>query len=482
MLEWETQGEIMSYPKQYWHLYRISLQHRQGYHWAPLPTAQTWLETTTFSANSLPEQLLQVFQATQGEPHRQALAGLCLRCYVSQPILQSCQRLASLFSAQQNFTYQDLLPLVLHDDGQRLILIDEATDSNQVQLNEAAQLSPCQFQIFAVEILRSYGAQRENKLSLKNWAFLKTKQHPEIRAFLAEFGFQHLTDWALLNRARKSQFEQLAPADQSLLKAFHAVYRRDRRQQTKQRTKCQTPTEAQLLEMDAYCVDQGYPSRAPKLLLGDLHRLAEQLRQYDIWRSRESLETYDADSGDYAPRRDLPHESLDEGNLEQRELIQFLHNQLAIAFDESLQDNLKQKQQKLAKSKRYKPFADQYLQGLSLYYIQAQSLAEIAPQLGMSSWDQARRILNPGDLLNQVRRQTTEKLLAKLLDLARQKGLTGPEPDPNYLSSLCQQLEQFVDQELFTEAAAEIRSGKNRRFDSAYAQKLKHYLTNAAPN
>lgn len=91
---------------------------------------------------------------------------------------------------------------------------------------------------------------------------MKTKQHPEIRAFLAEFGFQHLTDWALLNRARKSQFEQLVPADQCLLKAFHGVYRRDRRQQTKQRTKCQTPTEAQLLEMDAYCVDQGYPSRA----------------------------------------------------------------------------------------------------------------------------------------------------------------------------------------------------------------------------
>ncbi|MEB3225960.1 MAG: hypothetical protein VKJ86_09170 [Synechococcus sp.] len=471
----------MSYPKQYWHLYRISLQHRQGYHWAPLTTAQTWLEQTTPIENLLPEQLLQVFRDEQGAYQQRSLAGLCLRCYVSQPILQSCQRLANLFSAQQNFTYQDLLPFALNDDGQRLILIDEATDSKQVQLTDNEQLHPCQFQIFGVEILRSYGAQRDKKLSLKNWAFLKTKQNPEIRTFLSEFGFQSLTDWALLNRARKSQLEQLSPADQALLRAFHAVYRRDRRQQTTQRTKCQPPTEAQLLEMDAYCVDQGYPSRAPKLLLGDLHRLAEQLRQYDIWRSRESLETYDADSGDYAPRRDLPHETLDEGNLEQQDLIQFLHSQLAIAFDESLQDSLKQKQQQLAKSKRYQPFADLYLQGLSLYYIQAQSLAEIAPQLGMSSWDQARRILNPGDLLNQVRRQTTETLLAKLLDLARQKGIIVAEPDPNYLSSLCQQLEQFVDQELFTEAAAEIRSGKNRRFDSTYAQKLKHYL-NATPN
>ncbi|MBV5261727.1 hypothetical protein FLX56_25270 [Synechococcus moorigangaii CMS01] len=472
----------MSYPKQYWHLYRISLQHRQGYHWAPLTTAQTWLEQTTPATNLLPEQLLQIFREDKAGYQRRSLAGLCLRCYVSQPILQSCQRLASLFSAHQNFTYQDLLPLVLNDDGQGLILLDESAASHQVRLTDNDQLHPCQFQIFGVEILRSYGAQRDNKLSLKNWAFLKTKQNPEIRAFLSEFGFQSLTDWALLNRARKTQFEQLSPADQTLLRAFHGVYRRDRRQQTKQRTKCQTPTEAQLLEMDAHCVDQGYPSRAPKLLLGDLHRLAEQLRQYDLWRSRESLETYDADSGDYAPRRDLPHETLDEENLEQQDLLQFLHSQLAIAFEESLQISLQEKRQQLAKSKRYKPFADLYFTGLSLYYVQAQSLAEIAPQLGMSSWDQARRILNPGDLLNQVRRQTTEKLLAKLLDLARQKGIITAEPDPNYLSSLCQQLDQFVDQELFAEAAAEIRSGKNRRFDSAYAQKLKHYLSNATPN
>ncbi|WP_024546558.1 hypothetical protein [Picosynechococcus sp. NKBG15041c] len=472
----------MSYPQQYWHLYRISLQRHQGYHQIPLPTAQTWLNQAKLDSQGLPKQLLQLFRDRQGDLQGQALAGLCLRCYVSQPILQSCQRLASLFSAQQNFTYQELLPFALNDDGQKLILLDEAADSHQVQLSPNNALHPCQFQIFGVEILRSYGAQRDNKLSLKNWAFLKTKQHPEIRAFLSEFGFQHLTDWALLNRARKTQFDQLAPADQTLLQGFHGVYRRDRRCQANQRSKCKPPTEAQLLEIDSYCLEQGYPSREPKLLLRDLQRLAEQLRQYDLWRSRESLETYDAESGDYAPRRDLPQESFDEGDLEQRELQQFLHRQLAIAFEESLQHSLTEKQQQLAKSKRYKPFAELYFTGLSLYYVQAQSLAEIAPQLGMSSWDQARRILNPGDLLNQVRRQTTEKLLAKLLDLARQKGIISAEPEPNYLSSLCQQLDQFVDQELFAEAAAEIRSGKNRRFDSAYAQKLKHYLPNITPN
>jgi hypothetical protein len=472
----------MSYPQQYWHLYRISLQGRQGYQEIPLPTAQAWLDKAMLTSKELSERLLQDFHDEQKDQQQRALAGLCLRCYVSQPILQSCQRLARLFSSQQNFSYQDLLPFALNDDGQRLIFLDASSETNQAEIRGDRQIIPCQFQIFGVEILRSYGAQRDNRLSLKNWAFLRTKQHPEIRAFLSEFGFQHLTDWALLNRARKTQFDQLAPADQTLLQGFHGVYRRDRRRQANQRSKCKPPTEAQLLEIDSYCLAQGYPSREPKLLLRDLQRLAEQLRQYDLWRSRESLETYDAESGDYGPRRDLPQESFDEGDLEQRELQQFLHRQLAIAFEESLQHSLTEKQRQLAKSKRYKPFAELYFTGLSLYYVQAQSLAEIAPQLGMSSWDQARRILNPGDLLNQVRRQTTEKLLAKLLDLARQKGIISAEPEPNYLSSLCQQLDQFVDQELFAEAAAEIRSGKNRHFDSAYAQKLKHYLSNATPH
>ena len=96
----------------------------------------------------------------------------------------------------------------------------------------------------------------------------------------------------------------------------------------------------------------------------------------------------------------------------------------------------------------------------------------------MSSWDQARRILNPGNLLNQVRALTLDMLLEKLMKLAQDKGIIDKSPTPDYLSSLSEQLELFVDKEIFNQAAAEIRSGKNRNFNSPYAQKLKQYLNN----
>ena len=221
--------------------------------------------------------------------------------------------------------------------------------------------------------------------------------------------------------------------------------------------------------------EKGIDIEAKQILMG-LNRVAEQLRQYDIWRSRESLEHYDSDSGDYQLRRDLPHASLDEDHLEQEEMIQLLHQYLAIALETSITSVIKDKEKQLANSKRYREFANKFLEGLRLYYLEAQSLKEIAPQLGMSSWDQARRVLNPGNLLNQVRSLTVDQLLDKLIKLAQSKGIIDQSPTSNYLSTLCQQLETYVDTEIFAAAAAEIQSGKNRSFNSPYAQKLKEYL------
>ena len=51
-------------------------------------------------------------------------------------------------------------------------------------------------------------------------------------------------------------------------------------------------------------------------------------------------------------------------------------------------------------------------------------MEEIAPVLEMTSWNQARRILNPGEVLSQVRAKTTELMLEAILKLAAKKGLT----------------------------------------------------------
>jgi hypothetical protein len=57
-------------------------------------------------------------------------------------------------------------------------------------------------------------------MSLDNWAYLQTKQNQEVKNFLSEFGFKHLSDWAILNRARPKQIESFSERDRQLIKYF----------------------------------------------------------------------------------------------------------------------------------------------------------------------------------------------------------------------------------------------------------------------
>ena len=62
------------------------------------------------------------------------LAGLCLRCYISEAIVQECKRINYLYSGEKRFNYRDLLPFVLNDDGQNLIVLDKDVET---QLRES---------------------------------------------------------------------------------------------------------------------------------------------------------------------------------------------------------------------------------------------------------------------------------------------------------------------------------------------------------
>jgi hypothetical protein len=138
---------------------------------------------------------------------------------------------------------------------------------------------------------------------------------------------------------------------------------------------------------------------------------------------------------------------------------------------------LRDRRTALERSKKYAPLASQFIPGLHLYYDQGLSLKAIAPLLGMSSWDQARRVLNPGDLLSRVRALTVQRVCDRVLAQAQQKGFATTPPAPNYLRTLAEQVEATADQEIFQAAGEEIRAGKNRSFHSVYAQQLRVHLT-----
>ncbi len=471
----------MGASSRYWNMWRINpASERVGYKQFLLSIAREFLQDKI--ANSQPADvqaaLLSYFHAKQSavDTTSRAQAGLCLRCYVSEPILKACQKLDNLFSGDKHFTYRDLLPFVLNDDGETLVILDQ-DGRNQLIVDDKGEVNPTAYKFFSVKVLQTFKADYQSRMSLDNWTYLQTKQNPELKDFLSEFGFKHLSDWALLNRARLKQLERLSQRDRDLVEIFHAVYRRDRIQQRQLRArKCPDPSNAQLQEMLAYLQKRNVIINTTMELMKQLKQVATLLRQYDIWSSRESLEIKYTETEGYTIRNDLPADSLDETDIEQQEFLQFLQEQLKVALATAIEQEISDRIISLQKSKKYGPLAPQFIPGLQLYYSEGKSLKEIAPLLGMTSWDQARRILNPGELLSKVRVLTVKHLLDSILKKAEEKGLTKIPPEPDYLKTLAEQIEALVDEEIFTEAAEEMRAGKSRSMDSLYAQQLRFYL------
>lgn len=483
----------MGASSKYWKICRISpTSERVGYEYCSVPSAREFFQkqflelevkeqfskATNSQKGNVQAALLSDFHAKKppADAISRARSGLCLRCYVSNPILKACQKLDNMFAGEKQFTYRDLLPFVLNDDGKTPVILD-SDRKTQLILNDEGETKTATYKFFTVEVLRTFNPDCQSSMSLDNWAYLQTKQNQELKDFLSEFGFKHLSDWAILNRARLKQLDRLSQRDRHIVEIFHAVYRRDRVQQRqKGARKCPDPSTAQLQEMLTCLQERGVIINTAIELMKDLKTITIQLRQYDIWSYREPLDIFDPDTGSYAPRLDLPHDSLNELDVEQRELLEFLHEQLKLALSQAIDREICARITTLQKSKKYAPFAEQFIPGLQLYYSQGMSLKEIAPVLGMTSWDQARRVLNPGELLSKVRALTVQHVLEKTLEKAKEKGLTKIPPEPDYLKMLSEQIEAFADAEIFQEAGEEIMAGKNRSMNSLYAQQLCIYF------
>lgn len=421
--------------------------------------------------------LLSCFQLLTADPTERAHAGLCLRCYVSEPILNACRKIAHLFGDDQSFTYRDLLPFVLNDDGKTLIVSDP-DGKTSFTLDHTGTPQTTAYRCFSMQILQTFKPNAQSSTSLDNWAYLQTKQNPELKNFLSEFGFKQLSDWALLNRTRPKQLERLAERDRHLIEVFHTVYRRDRHQQHQGMKRCLDPTTAQLREMVTNLQARNIAVQ-PHELITELQRVALQLRQYNLWSYREPLELDDLETGNRMIRSDLPQATFSECKIEQQEqqeLLAFFYEQLQLALIHSIQHEIRERITYLQKSKGYAAFADLLISGLHLYYRQGIALKEIAALLEMSSWAQARRVLNPGELISTVRTLTIRQLLDQMLKKAVEKGLTHLPLQPDYLKNLAEQIEALADAEIFQEAFEEIQAGKNRVMKSVYAQQLCFYL------
>lgn len=371
------------------------------------------------------------------------VAELCLRCYISYFILQSCIRRAKSFSLGGRINYRDLLPLVLDDDG---------------------KIPRGDYVPFSIEILYSFDL--GHQYNLGSWVDLKVKQNKELNKFLLEFDIEIRSNWAILNKAVRSHLDD--QRDKEILTVYHAVYRWDIPQHHRRSgRKCPEPTQPQLEIMIQRLSKQGIYINYCNEMLSELERIAKILRQQSIWGQTgypvtSSLDEID-DIKEYLT-------TVDTANFEQLELREFFHQQLSECLNKTVIQVLEAYINKQSKSRGYGTNARLIKPILKLIYESGKSQTEIGEELGISQL-KVSRLVNPTNLIISTRRKTLEMLLDILLEKAKQMGSLRLPLEPDYFDSLLQLLEEYLDKEIFHEALAELRTSRNT-MNSLYAQTL----------
>lgn len=364
---------------------------------------------------SLQVKLMGLIEDEVIEPDLRLEAERCLRCYISQQILYECIGLEAKFGQDHGFTCDELLGFVLNDlDLSRSIFrLEKDNDSSNEKI----------FLPFAAEIID--GFKPENS-SLSTWASRLTRQNKELNEFLLEHGIVHQSDWSLLNEREPENLRHIlsqtfnvsaSDSDEAcrLLASYHAIYRQLRRGN---RSRCPTPTEAQLIKIREHC---GLPL-STKALLAKLIELADYLRQYRLLckGNFSSKPLDDPELGDQLEAAiNLKAEAQDD---EDPDLTQQLYTLVNTCLDQAIETAIRQNLNHLSATK-----AQQYILALKLYCCDQLSMTQIALEMGFSAQSQVTRLLCMDDFCATVRRQLIKHLKDRLLSLIQQEeGIHGP--------------------------------------------------------
>jgi hypothetical protein len=430
----------------------------------------------------LSETIIQkrLFDTIQEQNEGKQAAQLCLRCFISWQISGVCKSLERQFGYSHGFRRADLLVLVLDDDG---------------------KVSPASYQSLSWQILESFNPDRG---SLSTWVNLRVKHHSELNSFLLERGVYLISDWAILNDTQPQQLERILmefhylsrseiEQYQSLLKAYHRVYRQARLRDRirlgtegvtnpRSRTfnpRCQPPTLEQLQKIALHWDVQPFAAAlVPEAILSPLQHLATLVRQYRI----------------YIHSGSFPAESLDERPESGRSLGERLADPQSIAINETdeeakqfldlyrglfltclrnaiattIETRLQQFQHRQPEKQQ------QFLRALYLFHCQHQSMSAIAQQLGLQAQYQVTRLLN----LKAFRADIRQRLLAELLQSVLEKAKIYSHPDrlKTLETAIEAALTEQIDREL---EAAKIEASTAKQFTthtSRFARQLCDFL------
>ncbi|MEM9924463.1 MAG: hypothetical protein AAF915_12050 [Cyanobacteria bacterium P01_D01_bin.50] len=419
--------------------------------------------------------------------YQSAMAGLCLRCYVSHGIFIACKTIPHVYNvgAENLFSYSDLLPLVLNDRGKTLVILGSERKTQYVLNHRDGTIRAIakDGEFFSVNILRKFNPDSGNSESLDSWITRLTRQNENIKSFLWGFGLGTPSDWKLLCKSTPRFLSTLLSIeDQEIFGAFQTVYQRDRLQ-IKKKGRCLEPTVNQLQEMLRVLESINY-NGSPQQLIARLKYIAEILRQDWIYRKNGytktvSIEIYDHLTNNYFENPKLPiHTDRNPEDIELEKLQIICQKLFHKVLYQTIEEAIRQHIENLKKSKSYKNFATLYLEGLRLYYQENKSLSEIA-KLWKIEWSKARRIFKLEKFLSIVQYRTEEIFSVRLLQSLNKYQSTRIFHEPDKLKNIAAEVREFLWNKTFKEAKAELIASKKQIKNSLFTQVICIYLNDS---
>ncbi|MGK7889485.1 MAG: hypothetical protein AB4042_09125 [Leptolyngbyaceae cyanobacterium] len=416
----------------------------------------------------------------------------------------ACETLAQKFHTDCYGGYdgllQDLISLVLNDDGSDLVVLGSLPDANRFDgdaiANQNDGINPDQDQLihyilrqdghlitsrrerYAVSILSQYCHDKGS--ALLTWTKLKIRQHHKIKRIFKELGVLIQTDWGILNQLNSAPIKlgKLSERSRQIVQVYHEVYRRDRRR-TAQKGTCTIPSESQLQEMcDRFSKIGNYPELITSDLLSELQEIARQVRDMN----RPKVLSTDCDNASHLQRHKgfylektifASHEKNTVEKIQDEDTRSLIAQAKVEALTYGIKQGIQHQRQALLKGRR-SAMEPLYIPGLRLCYCEGQSTRQIADQFKLPQ-PKVSRVLKLETLLQQVKHYTTENFLDSVVSLSQ--SLEPIHTSPKILDNVIQEAQSFLEVEIFDPAYKELKAGKNRRFDSLYSQYLRRHLT-----
>lgn len=403
-----------------------------------IPAADRYLQ-------SHPEDPIAMFES------QDPIALLCLRCFISHQIVIHIRSWVSRNGRQYQLTEEDLLPILLDDDG---------------------RLEFDSYPIFSLSILKKFNPRKGNLTSL---TIVMIKHSSKFKLKLLEHGCYRRTDWSLLNETKPKPLPNiLTHLDsteilqyQQLLTAYRTIYRDDRLK-LKQKNTCPEPTAEQLTRIATELEQLSQIQWTSETIFKQLQSLAKHIRQFALNRKSGMQSEKSLDD----PNFQLPIEADspdDESDHPQTEFLTQYRAQfssaLTTAIATTIDDRTRTKPQK----------ATQLLTALKAYACDKLSMGDIAPIIGVRGQDAVSRLLQLTALRSDIRRHLLLSLKSVVFQLVTPEDLVSS--DHALETALDEQIEPLLLEDAKNDKTPKGLKKSNTRLSIALCEHVDRLLS-----